>query len=161
MAPRRKVYVETSVISYLTGRLSRDVRVAAAQRLTRLWWEDASSRWDLYISRLVVLEAGAGDPDASARRLAAIRGIPKLIATPECLVLAQKLRWENALPRTAGYDALHLAIAAVHGMDYLITWDRRHLASESLLPKIRSIIASWGYAGPEIRTPQQLQGGDP
>jgi predicted nucleic acid-binding protein len=136
------------------------VRVAAAQKLTRLWWEQATSSGDLYISQLVLLEAGAGDPQASARRLAAIRYLPRLVATPESLVLAQGLRWENAVPREAGYDALHIAMAAVHGMDVLVTWDRRHLANEARLPRIRSIIASRGYAGLTICTPQQLQGGD-
>jgi predicted nucleic acid-binding protein len=145
------------VISYLTGRTSRDIKIAAAQRTTRMWWESAESRFDLYISRLVLLEAGAGDPEAAKRRLSAVKHLPRLTVTPECLVLAQNLRREAGLPKKAVYDALHLAIAAVYGLDYLVTWDFRHLASESRTSRIRSIIVSWGHASPVICTPSQFE----
>jgi predicted nucleic acid-binding protein len=140
--------------------MSRDFKVAAAQRVTQAWWEDAKPRFDFYISRMVLLEAGAGDPEAAKRRLSAVRHLPRLTVTPEILVLAQHLRRETNLPKKAIYDAIHLATAAVYGMDYLVTWNCRHLASESRIPRIRSIIIAWGHASPVICTPSQLQRSD-
>ena len=154
------MYVETSVISYLTGRTSQDLKVAAEQRITRAWWDGAGYKFDPYVSRLVLMEIEAGDPGAAGRRISAVLHLPRLIVTPESLVLAQSLRSEAGLPRKALYDALHLAIAAVYGMDYLVTWDRRHLASKSRIPRLRSIIVAWGHASPLICTPAQLREGD-
>jgi predicted nucleic acid-binding protein len=143
----------------LTGRISREIKIAAEQRMTRRWWEGAESRFDLYISRLVLLESGAGDPEAAERRLSAVKHFPRLIVTPECLVLGQNLCLEAGLPKKAANDALHLAVAVVYGMDYLVTWDCRHLANESRIPRIRSIIGSWGHASPVICTPRSFLGG--
>jgi len=151
------VYLETSVISYLTGRTSRDLRIATEQRITRVWWEDAEFGFDLYVSELVLLEVSAGDARAAERRVSAVRHLPLLAVLPESIVLARSLLSKGNLPKKAIHDALHLAIAAVHGMDFLVTWDRRHLANESRIPRIGSIIVSSGHASPVICTPLQLR----
>jgi hypothetical protein len=110
----------------------------------------------MYISPVVLREIREGDGEAAKIRLAVAGQLPRLILTPQCFVLAEALSRELRLPSKAGYDALHLATAAVHRMDYLLTWNCRHIANESLIPKIRSIIVSWRHDSPVICTPRQL-----
>lgn len=118
---RSKLYVETSVVSYLTARASRDVIALGHQQLTREWWERATSEFELYASRLVVAEAQLGDPQAAAARLAVLEPITLLAETVESRSLAQKLLVAGGLPKKAASDALHIGVATVHGMDYLVT----------------------------------------
>jgi predicted nucleic acid-binding protein len=134
---------------------------AAHQRATRLWWQEFQSGFEIYISRAVLREVRAGDPEAARSRLAAVEQFPRLVLTSECYGLARSLLQELGLPRKAVYDALHLAVAAVHEMDYLVTWNCRHMANEVLIPKIGSIMRSWGYEVPMICTPEQLLRGEP
>ena len=114
-----KVYIETSVISYLTARPSRDLVTAAHQQLTTDWWEDRRAHFDLYISQLVVRESSAGDEDAAKGRLDVIEQIPLLELNEEALALARSLVEDGPLPAKASEDALHIAVATVHGMDFL------------------------------------------
>ncbi len=125
-----KVYIETSVISYLTARPSRDLVTAAHQQLTIDWWEDRSTDFDLYISQLVVREASAGDEDAAKRRLNVVEQIPLLELNEEVLTLAHSLVEDGPLPQKASEDALHIAVATVHGMDFLLTWNCKHIATQ-------------------------------
>ena len=124
----KSVYLETTIPSYLTARPSRDLLRAAHQGITREWWEDHRGRFDLFASRVVVEEAGRGNPDAARRRLDALDGLPLLEMTEEAFELAQSLLETGVLPRKARIDALHIAVAAVHGMDILLTWNCKHLA---------------------------------
>src|SRR5258705_179162 len=126
---RDKLYVETSVISYLTARPSRDVITLAHQELTRGWWEQAQREFDLYASRLVVAEAQLGDPVAAAARLAVLAPITLLAETAESRSLARSLLAAGGLPAKAASDALHIAVATVHGIDYLVTWNCKHIAN--------------------------------
>src|SRR5215213_1608816 len=123
-----KVYVESSVISYLTSRPSRDLITAANQEMTQVWWNEHRYDFDLYVSQLVLLEVGAGDPEAAQSRIAlARRAAQKLDLTRECSLLGRKLLREAGLPEKANRDTLHVAIAAVHEMDFLLTWNCRHI----------------------------------
>jgi predicted nucleic acid-binding protein len=152
----KSVYLETSVSSYLTARPSRDVRAAAWQELTVQWWDTTRQRYELYISEIVVAEAREGDPAAAERRLAILRGIPELVVDGEVEILAAKLLADGGFPATAAIDALHVALAAVHGMDFLLTWNCRHINNADTKPRIRTICTLAGYTCPEICTPQEL-----
>lgn len=149
------------MLSYLTGRPSRDAIVSGHQRLTRIWWSAARTRFDIYVSRVVLVEAAGGDPEAAGHRLALARRLSRLELTAECFRLARILQRESDLPDKASEDALHLSIAAVHRMSYLLTWNCRHIANAVLMPRFASIMASYGYAVPVICTPEQLLDGEP
>lgn len=157
---RKAVYIETSVVSYLTSRPSRDVRASAWQQLTWQWWEEARPSYELFTSELVVAEASGGDPDAARRRLDALSAIPELPIDREVQRLAEALIADGGIPGTAQADALHVAVAAIHGIDYLLTWNCRHIDNAALKPAMRSVCAVAGYTCPEICTPMELLAGD-
>lgn len=159
MKNRRTVYIETSVVSYLTARPTSDLLTAAWRQITLDWWETQRTRFDLRTSDITVEEAGRGDPAARARRLGALAGILVLPLSEEAVKLSKELLRKRALPAKALNDALHVAISAVHGVDYLLTWNCRHLDNAEVKPVIRRVCASYGCAGPEICTPQELMGG--
>ena len=150
------LYIETSVVSYLAGRPSHDLLIAACQQSTRDWWEGHRSRFSLHTSELVVAEARRGDAGIAAKRLDYLRGIPELRVTPESRDVAKVLVEQGALPRKAQADALHIAIGAVHHMDLLLTWNCRHIDNPVTKPLVRSICATLGFPCPEICTPIQL-----
>lgn len=131
-----KLYLETSVISYLTARPSRDLILAAHQQITRDWWDLKRQNFQIFISQLVIQEAGAGDSEAAQKRLQTLENIPLLDLTPEVLALAKALLDDGILPARAKEDALHLAAAAVHKMDFLLTWNCRHIANPDILRRI-------------------------
>ncbi|MBK5969938.1 MULTISPECIES: type II toxin-antitoxin system VapC family toxin [Thiorhodovibrio] len=150
-----KVYVETSIISYLTARASRDIVVAGNQETTREWW-DRRDDFELFVSQFVLQEAAAGDPGAAQQRLNVLNGIPELEITEAVDRIAETLLSQAALPPTAKLDALHIAIAAIGGMDYLLTWNCTHIANPSLRHPISLTIQTFGYESPIICTPLEL-----
>lgn len=152
----RTAYIETSVISYLVGRPSHDLLIAACQQATHDWWEVQRHRFDLYTSQLVLAEAGRGDPEAAEQRLNYLRGIAELHITSETRELAGALVEQGALPSQARADALHIAVAAVHHIDLLLTWNCRHIDNPVMKPIVRSVCATVGFPCPEICTPIQL-----
>lgn len=153
------VYIETSVISYLTARPSPALIAAAHQQVTREWWDNHRSRFEQFISPLVLDEASRGDPDAAARRLSALEGFAVLDPTQSAAELVDILITKGALPSAARDDATHVAIATVHQIDYLVTWNCRHIDNAETKPIIRSVCAVHGYTCPEICTPEELMGG--
>jgi len=153
---KARVYVETSVISYLTARPNNDIRAMANQNATIEWWETQRLNFDLFISEFVVAEASIGDPDAVERRLAAIADIMELQATDEVRVLGQELIRRNALPANAVVDAYHVAITTVNGVEYLLTWNCSHIANAHTRPRIEAACRALGYEPPIICTPQEL-----
>lgn len=155
---KKTVYVETSVVSYLTARPSSDLMAAAWQKATLDWWDGRRGRFDLYVSDTVIEEAGTGDSGAASRRLEALDGIPVLELTDSVVVLSRALIEAGAVPSRVPDDALHIAVSAVHGMDYLLTWNFRHIDNAEAKPVIRRICAANGYTCPEICTPQELMG---
>ena len=153
---KAKVYVETSVISYLTARPSRDVVIAGHQQVTQDWWEKRREGFHLVISELVVQEASAGDVEASAARLRAIDGLEVLELSEEARVLASKLIDPGPVPRKAVEDALHIAVAVTNGVEYLLTWNHKHLANAAMRASIEDICRSNGYEPAIICTPEEL-----
>ena len=154
MKPR--VYVETSIVSYLTARPARDIVIAGRQQSTRDWWATASRRFELVISELVREEAGVGDPDAANARLAALAPLARLAASMEARELAQRLVDAGAVPRRAAQDAAHVAIAAVHGVEFVATWNFRHIANATARRQIESVCRDSGIDPPVLCTPEEL-----
>ena len=152
----KSVYIETSIPSYLTSRPSRDVRATAWQQITTEWWEVAKGDYDLFTSELTIIEASAGHPDAAERRLAVLNGISELQIDEEVQELAELLISKGGIPTSAEADALHVAVASVHRIDYLLTWNCRHIDNAAKKPIIRDICTYAGYPYPEICTPMEL-----
>lgn len=150
-----KVYLETTIVSYLTGWPSRDLIIAAHQQITRTWWQ-GRTRFDLYVSQLVIQEAGKGDSEAAALRLQALKDIPVLELSPEARALARQLVTQGPLPEKAALDALHIGIAVVNGMDYLLTWNCTHIANAAMRHRIEATCRCIGYEPPVICTPEEL-----
>ena len=151
-----KVYIETSVISYLTSRRSRDLLIAAHQEITLQWWEKHETEFACCISALVEDEIAQGDGVAAAQRIATVRDIPVLRVTEEAIVLSRQLVASGLVPKSATADALHIAIAAVNNTNILLTWNCKHLANAILRRRIRVFVESAGYVCPEICTPDEL-----
>ncbi len=151
-----KVYLETTIVSYLTARPSRDLITAAHQQITQQWWQTQRARFDLFVAPPVLQEAQAGDPDAAARRVAVLQTIPLLMLSEEAAGLAQALIAPGPLPANAVVDALHIAIATVHGMHYLLTWNCTHIANAAIRSDIEDICRARGYEPPVICTPEEL-----
>lgn len=150
------LYLETTIIGYLASRTSRDLVTAANQQLTRDWWDQRREQFDLFVSEAVVAECTAGDPDAAQERLAILGALQVLDLTQVAEELAGTLVERIPLPEKAELDALHIAIATVNGMDYLLTWNCRHLANAALLHRIEETCRTEGFDPPVICTPQQL-----
>ncbi len=149
-------YIETSVVSYLTARPSRDVVVAAYQEVTREWWRDAAARFDLVASEVVRAECAGGDAGAARDRLKALEGVALLGASPDAEDLARRLLDLGAVPRDAAADAAHIAIAVTNGVEYLVTWNFRHIANAAMRVRIERACRQAGYEPPVICTPSEL-----
>lgn len=152
------VYIETTIVSYLTAWPSRDLIVAAHQQLTREWWEHQRAKFELFISQAVLQEASVGDVDAAQLRLDTLAGLPLLELRPEALQLARVLIDRGPLPAKAAVDALHIALAAVHGVDYLLTWNCKHIANATMRSAIDAICRAQGYEPAVLCTPEELMG---
>ncbi len=152
----KTVYIETSIPSYLTARPSRDVRATAWQQLTSQWWEQEKPKYELFTPELVLAEAAAGDPAAAQRRLDTLQDIRELAISDEAKFLAARLVADGGIPVHAEADALHVATASVHAIDYLLTWNCRHIDNAATKPIVRSICTVAGYTCPEICTPLEL-----
>ena len=149
-------YIETSVVSYLAARQSRDVVVAAYQEVTRQWWLTARGRFDLVASELVVTEAGEGDVHAARARLEMLESVTLLNVTRHSEELTRLLLDHGAVPREAAADAAHIAIAVANGVDYLVTWNFRHIANAAMRSRIELVCRQAGYEPPVICTPNEL-----
>ena len=150
------VYIETSIIGYATSRPSRDLVTAANQQLTDEWWRKHRDQFDLYISQIVLQECSAGNPDAAKERLDRLTQIPELDVTRAAEQLAKELLKQVPLPEKAEVDALHIAVATVHGMDYLLTWNGTHIANAALRHRIEEVCRESGFEPPVISTPPEL-----
>ena len=153
---KQRVYIETSIVSYLMARPSRDVVIAGHQEVTRQWWENRSSQFELVISELVEQEAGKGDPDASAARLTALRRAQVLSISDAAIALGERLVSAGPIPRESVADALHISVAAVNGSDFLLTWNCTHIANAAHRSEIEALVEDAGFGCPVICTPEEL-----
>jgi hypothetical protein len=150
------VYLETTIPSYLTAWRSPELVMAARQEITRDWWDSRRSEFDLFISQLVVDEASAGDSDAVARRLAVLEGVPLVEPQVGSDDLVEALIRELSLPNRATADAVHITLAVVNGIDFLLTWNCTHIANAANRAIIEGVCESLGYVAPVICTPEEL-----
>lgn len=150
------IYLETSVVSYLTARPSRDLVTAARQAMTREWWELAPRRWDLFISALVIEEAAKGDPAAARLRLAAMRPLAVLPIGTDAQRLAAMIIEAGAIPVSEPEDALHIAVATVAKAHYLVTWNFAHLVGPDTKLRLLDTLRALGHAPPLLTTPEEL-----
>jgi predicted nucleic acid-binding protein len=153
-----RLYLETSVVSYLTARPSSDIITAAHQLITHRWWLLRRAEFELLTSELVLEEASRGDADAAARRLAALEGIPLLGITASASELAWSIVRAHLLPARAFPDALHISVAAIHSVEYLLTWNCSHIANAELLPYVTDVVEATGFNMPFVCTPEELLG---
>ena len=155
------VYVETSVIGYLTSWPSGDLIVAARQKITRDWWRDAPAKYELIVSERVLSEASAGDPQAVQDRLAVLQGLPILTVAKKAEDLAAALMAQGAVPIGEPEDALHIALTVVNGIEYLVTWNFKHIANPAMRLKIDNVCRAAGYVPATICTPEALTEAQP
>ncbi len=155
-----RVYLETTIPSYLTSRRSRDLLVAAHQQLTSDWWQDHRHRFHLFTSQRVLIEAGSGDALAARRRLDALDGIALLQSRDDALQLARHFMRVARFPENSSKDALHVAIAAVHGMNFLMTWNCRDIANAEIVRRLAAVCGEAGWELPILCTPEQLMGAE-
>jgi hypothetical protein len=156
---KSRLYLETSVPSYLASRPSRDLVIAAHQQITREWWESRLIDFDVYISQFVLDEAAGGDPEAANKRLELLVDLPQLEINDDTLELANILLRSSIMPKTSATDAAHIAVSAVHRMDFLATWNCAHIANARMSKAIRDICLKSGFSCPVICTPEELMGG--
>lgn len=155
----KKVYVETTVVSYLAARPSRDLIVAAQQQLTLEWWHTRRMEFELYVSQLVVEEASLGDRDAAERRLKFTEDLALLEVSDEVTRLGSALVSHGAIPVESFADAVHVAVAAVNGLDYLLTWNMAHILNAEQRPRIERVCRAAGFEPPVLCSPAELMGG--
>jgi PIN domain len=155
---KAKVYIETTIPSYLVARPNGDLPIAAHQQLTRDWWESRGPAFDLYVSEPVLEEAAAGDAKLAKKRLKLLADIRILALTAGILKLAQRLIADGPIPRKAAGDALHIAIATSYACEYLLTWNCRHIANAAIQRMARLVVRRHGFELPTICTPAELMG---
>jgi hypothetical protein len=151
-----KVYLETTIPSLLTAWPSRDVSIAGQQQTTRDWWERRRLHFKLHISELVLEEIGRGEPVMAAARQTALKECAILEALDEAQALGEAMVQAKLIPIKAAADALHIATATVHGMDFLLTWNCRHIANAAIADRLRSLCEKAGYRVPTLCTPYEL-----
>ena len=152
------VYIESSVISYLISRPSRDVVIAGRQAISHDWWENHRQRFEIRVSALVEEEISRGDSLAARRRLALIEDIPSLAISDEAINLAELLLARHAVSEGSEADALHIGIAAAQGADYLLTWNFKHINNAEIKSAITKVVESCGFVCPQICSPEELGG---
>lgn len=150
------VYIETTILSYLVSRPSRDIIVAARQEITRDWWEYSMSSFDCVISQIVLDEIAAGDPNHAAKRMERASSLGVLAVSEPCLELARLYLERGYVPKTEIRDALHIAVAVIWKMDYLLTWNCKHIANAHSLRQLRKFSENQGHEFPQVCTPEEL-----
>ncbi len=155
------VYIETSIVSYLRQRPSSQVVMAARQVLTHQWWNNERAGYELVTSQYVIDEASAGDAVLAEERLESLDGIPLLPLDAEIEPTANEILARAILPANTTVDALHIATTAHHRIEYLLTWNCRHIANAKILPRIHDVLRDFGIPIPMICTPEEMVGDDP
>lgn len=153
----QKIYIETSVVSYLTARVSKNIIIAGHQIITKDFWEQLDIK-NAFISELVLQEASQGDELAAQLRVDAIKNLKELEIDKACKMLAQILLDENVIPKEFPEDALHIAVAAVHNMDVIVTWNFKHINNPVMRCKIKVAVEKAGYKSPELCSPEEFVG---
>ena len=150
------VYLETTFVSYLVAVPARDLVVAAHQQVTRDWWERRRNRFRCVVSSVVIEEVSLGDPSEVEKRLDIVRPLDVLGASTDAEDLTQAIMDAGVFPERAVRDAAHIAVAAAHGVQYMLTWNCRHLANAQISRRVRKVCDAQGFEMPQICTPEEL-----
>ncbi len=153
---KESIYLETTVVSYYTSKPNRDIIALAHQEITRQWWPIVIRQYNFFISEVVVEEADFGDVEAAKKRLEELKDIPHLELNDKVEEMAQVYMERLEIPEKSFRDAAHLAVACVHNIDYLVTWNCTHLANGEAIKKLMKINESLGIHTPIICTPEEL-----
>ena len=153
---KRKLYIETSVVSYLVGRASPNTVIAGHQAATQALWKILNRRFAPFISDLVIQESSGGDTAQASMRLEAIKAMPVLAVDHDVESVARILIKQKAVPEKCPEDAVHIATAAVNKMDLIVTWNFKHINNPVMKQRMRDVLARNGYALPEICSPDEL-----
>jgi predicted nucleic acid-binding protein len=156
---KQSVYLETTIVSYLASKPSRDLIIAAHQQVTHECWQRRRNAFEVFVSELVIAEASVGDPEAVQRRQTILQGLPLLDITPSVSDLANHIATAVRLPSRAAADAVHIATAACNGIQFLLTWNSKHIANAELRPRVERTCRALGYEPPVLCTPDELMGG--
>jgi predicted nucleic acid-binding protein len=152
------LYIETSILGYLTARSTKNLILAANIEVTKDWWEYRRSAFTMYISQAVLNEVAQGDIEIAVQRMELLRGVPLLELNQAVRDLASQFLTRSNLPPKADIDAIHIAAATVHGLDYLLTWNCKHIANAQIQRKLAEISFDCGYELPILCTPYELLG---
>ena len=152
------VYIETTIPSYLTARPSSNFQRQRHQKQTRSWWETERQKYQIFVSTYVLDEVALGDSDAAARRLTCLEDIPVLEILPETDLLAEEIIRVLRLPPKAITDASHLALAILHNLDYILTWNCTHIANPHLQRHLIEFCNANQLHTPVICTPEHFTG---
>lgn len=153
-----KIYLETSIVSYLTANPSKDVIVSANQFLVHEWWNDKREDFDLFVSELVIDEAGKGNKSMAAKRLDLMADLPLLQNNDDTKKLAAEILNRGILPKKATLDVFHISISAVHGIDFLLTLNCKHIANAFIYRRIGQVCKDFGFQPPVVCTPLEILG---
>lgn len=156
-----KLYLETTIPSYLVARPSTDDRVGAAQHDTKRWWKTRKHSFELCVSAVVLREIGRGEAGMAADRLELVRDLRILRPVEASEELAERLLHDGIVPEVARDDASHIALAAAHGIDYLLTWNCKHINNRFIIRRIEKACSALGFDCPVIATPAELMNLDP
>jgi predicted nucleic acid-binding protein len=151
-----RIYVETTIPSYVVARPARDLLQAARQQLTRDWWEERRAQHELFTSQIVLDEVAFGEKEMARLRLELMQGVPLLPLTDEVKELARKVQTSGLLPATADRDAAHIALASAYELDILLTWNCRHIANATIQARLRRLADAAGFTLPVLCTPEEL-----
>lgn len=152
------LYIETSILGYLTARSTKNLILAANMEVTKDWWEYRRSAFTLYVSQAVLNEVAQGDTEIAVQRMELLRGVPSLELNQAVRDLASQFLTRSNLPPKAHIDAIHIAVATVHSLDYLLTWNCKHIANAQIQRKLAEISFDFGYELPILCTPYELLG---
>lgn len=158
MITKQRVYIETSVLSYLTSRSSKDKIVAAHQIVTKEWWKKQSPKFELCISEIVLREAARGDIKAAAKRLQIAATCRVLPITDDLLTVAEHFMAQGHMPKKSAEDILHIALATIHAVDYLLSWNSAHIANAEIQKTLSKIASKLHFELPILCTPLELFG---
>ncbi len=153
---KSRLYLETTIPSYLVARRNQDAIIAGQQAATRKWWEHRRSDYELFVSEFVDIEAGRGNAEMSLARIVAMQGLARLPATEAVLDLTAGILETGLIPAKAEMDASHIAVATVHRMDILLTWNCTHIHNIAISRQIERICTRAGWVCPVICTPFDL-----
>lgn len=149
-------YIETTIIGHLVGRILSDPVVAGRQTVTRQWWPSAVEKYRFIVSKVVADECASGDPEAAAERLAVLESLEFVATSPQVDELARQLIDRFAIPKAEPRDAIHISLAAIHGLEYLVSWNFKHIVNPTTRSAIERVCRDAGFVPPIICTPDEL-----